>query len=110
LGELRYWALLREAAVVVGNSSSGVIEAPIAGAAVVNVGDRQRGRIRFGEVTDVPADAAAIEVAVRAAIARGRAGASAVPEGPAAPRVIQALADWRIPRPARKRFRDLECR
>jgi UDP-N-acetylglucosamine 2-epimerase (non-hydrolysing)/GDP/UDP-N,N'-diacetylbacillosamine 2-epimerase (hydrolysing) len=45
LGQLRYLSLLRVADVVVGNSSSGIIEAPAAGTATVNIGERQRGRL-----------------------------------------------------------------
>ena len=38
---------------VIGNSSSGLIEAPIIGTKVLNIGDRQKGRFKFGEVIDV---------------------------------------------------------
>jgi GDP/UDP-N,N'-diacetylbacillosamine 2-epimerase (hydrolysing) len=55
-----------------GNSSAGIIEAATFGTPVVNVGDRQRLRERTPNVADVPADAAAIESALRSAIAHGR--------------------------------------
>lgn len=38
---------------VIGNSSSGIIEAPLIGTRVLNIGDRQKGRYRFGEVKDI---------------------------------------------------------
>lgn len=41
---------------VIGNSSSGLIEAPIIGTNVLNLGDRQKGRFKFGEVIDVKND------------------------------------------------------
>jgi UDP-N-acetylglucosamine 2-epimerase (non-hydrolysing)/GDP/UDP-N,N'-diacetylbacillosamine 2-epimerase (hydrolysing) len=110
LGELRYWAVLRRAAVVLGNSSSGIIEAPAAGVPVVNVGERQRGRLRIGAVRDVPANSDAIEAALREAISGGIAlssGEAPYPSGPAAPRIIDALVEWRIPVPPRKTFRDI---
>ena len=44
LGRLRYLSFLRHADVVVGNSSSGIIEAPFFGTPVLNIGDRQKGR------------------------------------------------------------------
>ena len=44
LGQTRYLGLLREAACVVGNSSSGVIETPLAGTPAINIGGRQQGR------------------------------------------------------------------
>jgi UDP-hydrolysing UDP-N-acetyl-D-glucosamine 2-epimerase len=107
LGELRYWALLRAAAVVLGNSSSGIIEAPAAGVPAVNVGDRQQGRLRVGAVRDVPACPDEIEAALRDAISgamEGAAGEAPYPAGPAAPRILRALAEWPIPVPPRKRF------
>lgn len=111
LGERRYWALLRVASAVLGNSSSGIIEAPALGVPVVNVGDRQRGRLRYGRVTDVPVEATAIARALSDALSAGRARPhdldQAYPAGPAAPRVLKALQQWAIPRPPRKSFRDL---
>jgi UDP-hydrolysing UDP-N-acetyl-D-glucosamine 2-epimerase len=50
LDRLTYINLLRYAACLVGNSSSGIIEAPSIGLPVVNVGTRQRGRINAGNV------------------------------------------------------------
>lgn len=61
LGQVRYLSLLREADLMVGNSSSGIIEAPSFGLPVVNIGERQRGRVRGANVIDVPrCDAAAV--------------------------------------------------
>lgn len=54
LGRQRYLALLRHAVVMVGNSSSGIIEAPSFRLPVVNIGDRQKGRLRASNVIDVP--------------------------------------------------------
>lgn len=45
LGQQRYLSALRYADMVIGNSSSGLLEAPAMGVATVNIGDRQRGRI-----------------------------------------------------------------
>jgi len=113
LGERLYWGLMRRARVVLGNSSSGIIEAPAAGAAVINVGDRQRGRFRYGQVTDVPGDAEVIRGALAAALDTPRPGQTAsaggYPSGPASPRIVEAIARWTPPDPLRKRFRDLSC-
>lgn len=54
LGQLRYLSLLKNAVLMVGNSSSGLIEAPSFELPVVNIGDRQRGRVRGKNVIDVP--------------------------------------------------------
>lgn len=54
LGQLKYLSLLKHAEVMVGNSSSGIIEAPSFALPVVNVGERQRGRVQSGNVINVP--------------------------------------------------------
>ncbi|HWB39740.1 MAG TPA: UDP-N-acetylglucosamine 2-epimerase [Gemmatimonadales bacterium] len=111
LGDRRYWAMLRLADAVLGNSSSGIIEAPALGVPVVNVGDRQRGRLRYGPVTDVAPAAEAVATALRDAIAAGRRAPGSdlggYPPAPVAPRIVEALRRWEIPQPPRKRFRAL---
>ena len=112
LGEARYWGLLRLASAVLGNSSSGLVEAPAAGVPVVNVGERQRGRLRGTGVVDVPAESGAIAAALCRAITLRREGKAAeirapYPSGPAAPRVVEAIANWQPPRPPRKRFHEV---
>ncbi len=44
LGQIRYLSFMKYADMVVGNSSSGIVEAPFMGTPVVNIGDRQKGR------------------------------------------------------------------
>ena len=60
LGSERYWAALRLADAVVGNSSSGILEAPAVGVPSINIGDRQQGRLRATSIIECPADSAAI--------------------------------------------------
>src|SRR3712207_8901645 len=45
LGSERYWAALRLADAVVGNSSSGILEAPAVGVPSINIGDRKSTRL-----------------------------------------------------------------
>ncbi len=52
-GQNAYLSLLNEASGVVGNSSSGLLEAPFFEIGTVNIGDRQKGRIRHESVVDV---------------------------------------------------------
>ena len=69
LGQLRYLSLLRHGEVLVGNSSSGIIEASSFELPVVNIGSRQAGRIRSANVIDVPVcEKGKIVSAVRKAI------------------------------------------
>ena len=44
LGQLRYLSLMKHANLVVGNSSSGIVETPFMGIPTVNIGNRQKGR------------------------------------------------------------------
>ena len=99
LGELRYWGMLRVAAALVGNSSSGLIEAPAAGVPAINIGDRQRGRLRGEGVIDVPADAHAITAAIELVLASRAAGAPLATSSPylpgeAAGRALRAIVKW----------------
>lgn len=52
LGQRRYLSLMKESIAVVGNSSSGLLEAPWLGIPTVNVGTRQAGRLRDASVFD----------------------------------------------------------
>lgn len=112
LGERAYWALLRRANVVLGNSSSGIIEAPSAGAITINVGDRQRGRLRAASVIDAPAERDAIRDSLRRAL---ESPGQEPPEplfqaGPAAPRMLAAIREWLPRRSPRKVFQLREGR
>jgi UDP-hydrolysing UDP-N-acetyl-D-glucosamine 2-epimerase len=60
LGTRGYFSLMRLALAMVGNSSSGLIEAPYLSLPVVNVGNRQKGRLRGKNVIDVGTDRAEI--------------------------------------------------
>ncbi len=68
LGTARYFSLMRYASVMIGNSSSGIIEAASFELPVVNIGDRQKGRVRGRNVIDVPCDQVAIEEGLRRAL------------------------------------------
>ncbi|MGX9365348.1 UDP-N-acetylglucosamine 2-epimerase [Desulfoplanes sp. PS50] len=52
MGQLRYLSAMQYATAVVGNSSSGIVEAPSFKVPTVNIGDRQKGRVRAGSVID----------------------------------------------------------
>lgn len=64
LGQRRYFSALRQVSGVIGNSSSGLAEAPSFGIGTINIGDRQQGRLRAASVIDVSADAQAIDAAI----------------------------------------------
>jgi GDP/UDP-N,N'-diacetylbacillosamine 2-epimerase (hydrolysing) len=65
LGQLRYLSALQHVDAVVGNSSSGLIEAPSFKVGTINIGDRQKGRIKATSVIDCIPDKAAIINAIQ---------------------------------------------
>lgn len=54
LGMVKYLSLMRDASMVIGNSSSGILEAPSFGIPTINIGDRQKGRIQSESVINCP--------------------------------------------------------
>ncbi len=56
LGQLRYLSAMKLCAAVVGNSSSGLLEAPVLHIPTINIGDRQKGRKRYPSVIDCNED------------------------------------------------------
>ncbi|MCD6461144.1 MAG: UDP-N-acetylglucosamine 2-epimerase (hydrolyzing) [Thermoplasmata archaeon] len=97
-----YLSLLKHASAMVGNSSSGIIEAPSLGVPVVNIGTRQEGRERGDNVLDVPPVKESIVEAVRRALEDEefirKAGNTVNPygDGHAGERIARILADVEI--------------
>jgi GDP/UDP-N,N'-diacetylbacillosamine 2-epimerase (hydrolysing) len=88
----RFLGLMRDAAVLVGNSSSGIIEAASFGTPVVDVGPRQQGRERSGNVAHVGYDRRAIGRAVRGARGSRWRGENVYGGGQAGVRMARILA------------------
>lgn len=89
----RFASLMRQASVMVGNSSAGIIEAATFGTPVVNVGDRQRLRERNANVLDAAVDQASIGQALHQALAGGRfPPVNRYGDGHAGPRIVEQLA------------------
>jgi UDP-hydrolysing UDP-N-acetyl-D-glucosamine 2-epimerase len=112
LGSCRYVSALRHADAVVGNSSSGLIEAPALGTPTVNVGDRQAGRLRAASVVDCEPTSEDVAAALERVLAPdfreqtqnvlppyGRGGASA--------KIAEILLHFDFRRHMPKRFFDL---
>ncbi len=112
LGEERYLGLMRQADFVLGNSSSGITEAPSLRVPTINVGDRQKGRVRSPSVLDVGCDTREILEAIRKALSpewRAEIARQPLPfgAGDAAERIVDVLKRWVPPRPPRKVFASL---
>ncbi len=72
LGRELYLSCMSRSAAVVGNSSSGLYEAPSFGVPTVNIGHRQDGRLRASSVIDTDAEPSAILYGISQALTRGR--------------------------------------
>jgi GDP/UDP-N,N'-diacetylbacillosamine 2-epimerase (hydrolysing) len=67
MGQLRYLSAMRYTTAVVGNSSSGIVEAPSFKVPTVNIGDRQKGRVRAVSVIDCEPNRLSIYEAIQKA-------------------------------------------
>ena len=64
LGAVRYLSAMKYAQAVIGNSSSGIIEAPTMGIPTVNIGDRQKGRMMCESIISCEPEEAKIRDAI----------------------------------------------
>jgi UDP-hydrolysing UDP-N-acetyl-D-glucosamine 2-epimerase len=65
LGRLRYLSAMKYCDAVIGNSSSGIVEAPSFKIGTINIGDRQKGRERAVSVIDCGTSKSEIRSAIR---------------------------------------------
>lgn len=96
-----FLTLLKAATFIVGNSSSGIREAPVYGVPAINVGTRQAGRFQSQSIIDVPPKAQAISKAIlRASNMQKPKPLMHFGDGKSAQRFAQALRDpsfWELP-------------
>ncbi len=111
LGQRGYFSAVRIADVVIGNSSSGLIEVPALKKPTVNIGDRQKGRLRGPTVIDCAENSVQIAQAIRKALsAEFRAtletAQSPYGDGTASTRIKETLAQVDLTTLSRKPFFD----
>ena len=70
-GKLNYFSAMLFSKLLIGNTSSGILEAASFGKYVVNIGDRQKGRLQSNNIFNVPFESHAICLAVNNAISKG---------------------------------------
>jgi UDP-N-acetylglucosamine 2-epimerase (non-hydrolysing)/GDP/UDP-N,N'-diacetylbacillosamine 2-epimerase (hydrolysing) len=110
LGQVRYLSALKLADAVIGNSSSGIIEAPACNTPTVNIGPRQSGRLKAKSIVDCLETTESIveginEVLSSAFKGKLRQGASLYGYGESAMRIIKHLKQAELS--TTKRFYDL---
>ncbi len=113
LGQLRYLSALQYVDGVVGNSSSGLIEAPGFGIGTINIGERQKGRLKASSVIDcAPSKESILEALNRLYSAPFRESLRSVEnpygDGNASIRILDILRQTDFSGLLKKSFYDLE--
>jgi GDP/UDP-N,N'-diacetylbacillosamine 2-epimerase (hydrolysing) len=113
MGQLRYISTMAQVDAVVGNSSSGLIEAPSFKKATINIGDRQKGRLKAISVLDCEPNASSIldalnkiyskEFQINLGITKNPYG-----DGGASEKILAVLRNYDLNSSIKKSFYDLQ--
>ncbi|HEY2918564.1 MAG TPA: UDP-N-acetylglucosamine 2-epimerase [Candidatus Binatia bacterium] len=111
LGQLRYLSCIRHVDGVVGNSSSGLAEVPSFGKGTINIGDRQRGRLKAESVIDCKPDRQSIAAALQQLYSPAfqvtlKSVRNLYGEGGASEKIVQVLRDSSLETILKKSFYD----
>ncbi len=112
LGHIRYLSAMKYCDAVVGNSSSGIIEAPVFNVPTVNIGDRQKGRMSLPSIINCTPEKKAIMGAIfqainpifRSSLVGLRHPCDA---GKTSALILKALVSFELPKTLKKSFYDL---
>jgi len=113
-GPSGYYSLMKHSAAMVGNSSSGIIEAASFGLPVVNIGDRQKGRITDLNVIDVGYHSHEVLAGIKKAVSQGFADSisglvNSYGDGHAAESIVSTLKEIPLDDAmVMKRFHDID--
>ena len=112
LGQLRYLSSMQFIDGVIGNSSSGLIEAPSFNIGTINIGDRQRGRIKADSVIDCEPSKSGIQNALETLYSKSfkkrlKNTINPYGDGCSAQKIVKVLHDWSLQDVLKKRFYNL---
>lgn len=117
LGQLRYLSCIQHVDGVVGNSSSGLTEVPSFGKGTINIGDRQKGRLKAESVIDCTPDRHSIATAIQRLYSPTfqavlKTVCNPYGDGGASEKIVQVLQDYPLESILKKSFHDIagECR
>jgi GDP/UDP-N,N'-diacetylbacillosamine 2-epimerase (hydrolysing) len=113
LGQLNYLSAIRCVDGVVGNSSSGLLEAPSFAKGTINIGDRQKGRLKADSVIDCSPDRKSILSAIQRLYSSNfqsmlKSVRNPYGEGGASEKIVQVLKDYKPESILKKSFYDQE--
>ncbi|MGF2733399.1 UDP-N-acetylglucosamine 2-epimerase [Marinobacter sp. DUT-1] len=114
LGQLRYFSCLAQIDGVVGNSSSGLAEAPSFNIGTVNIGDRQKGRLKASSVIDCEPNREAIQAALETLYSADFQTSLAAVSNPygnggASEAIVKVLAEYPLENIRKKQFYNLSA-
>ena len=109
LGHLRYLSALQFVDIVLGNSSSGLMEAPSFKIATINIGTRQKGRIRASSVIDCKPKKKYIKEAIERAYSKQfqkslKNAKNPYDKGSSSKKIVNILKNFQIPKILTKEF------
>lgn len=112
LGQVRYLSCIRHVDAVVGNSSSGLTEVPSFGKGTINIGDRQKGRLKAASVIDCGPDRQSIGAALERIYSPAFQSTLATVrnpygEGGASEKIVRVLREHPLDMILKKSFHDL---
>lgn len=112
LGQVRYLSCVKHFDGVLGNSSSGLIEVPAFKKGTINIGDRQRGRVRASSVIDCEPERLAILAAIERLYSNSFQSALGDTQSPygtggASKKVVDLLEKIELTETLKKRFYDM---
>ena len=115
LGQLRYLSAIKHADIVLGNSSSGICEAPSLKKATINIGNRQKGRIKAASIIDTKCDKSKILKAIKKAYSKDfqaklKSVKNPYGSGFASKKIIKVLENIKLNGILKKKFYDLDAK
>jgi UDP-hydrolysing UDP-N-acetyl-D-glucosamine 2-epimerase len=114
LGSTLYLSALKYCSLVIGNSSSGVIEAPSFGVPVIDIGSRQAGRLKASSIIAATADKTSVERALQTAMSEdfrklARSVVNPYERPGTTNAIVRVISDWSLGKLLAKGFYDGEA-
>ena len=112
MGQKKYLSTMQYVDAVLGNSSSGIIEAPSFNIGTINIGDRQQGRIKAKSVIDCDPNEQSIDEAIKLLYAKNfqeklKYIKNPYGDGNASNRILETINKIHLPNQLKKEFYDL---
>ncbi|CDG37104.1 UDP-N-acetylglucosamine 2-epimerase [Acetivibrio thermocellus BC1] len=115
LGTVNYLSVLKHSAMIIGNSSSGLLEAPSFGIPTINIGERQKGRIQATSVINCNPNEEEIKQAIKKALSdsfikQAKETVNPYGDGNTSERIIEVIKEYMLGEKInlKKEFYDVE--